>query len=222
MTLDIKKIYLKKPVKTYEYLRLKLSTLPDNVIEEYKLHKKVTHDGCAYAKVRKGIYGLPQVGIIAQEPLEKRWAKQRYFKRKINSGFCTHRLRLTSFFLVVDDSGIKYAGKEHADHLIAALEHYYKLDKDWDGSKYIHISLNWDYRKHEVHLSMPGYVEKALWHFRHGSGKKDEDQLYEHVKPNYRAKVQYATEENLPEPLGKEEKTWIQQIVYTFLSYERQ
>ena len=32
-------------MKKYEYLCLKLSTLPNDVIEEYKLHKKVTHNG---------------------------------------------------------------------------------------------------------------------------------------------------------------------------------
>ena len=34
MTLDIKKIYLKNPMKRYEHLRLKINTLPDEVIEE--------------------------------------------------------------------------------------------------------------------------------------------------------------------------------------------
>ncbi len=37
MTMDIKKFYLNTPMARYEYMRLKLSNLPDNVIEHYIL-----------------------------------------------------------------------------------------------------------------------------------------------------------------------------------------
>ena len=53
MTLDIKKIYLKMPIKKYEDLHLKLSTLPKDVIGEYKLHGKVIHGGYIYVIVHK-------------------------------------------------------------------------------------------------------------------------------------------------------------------------
>ena len=62
---------------------------------------------------------------------------------------------------MVDDFGVKYIGKEHADHLTTVLKQDYELDEDWDGTKYYGISLNWAYINREVHLSMPGYVEKA-------------------------------------------------------------
>ena len=87
MTLDIIHFYLKAQMKRYEYLHLKLSTLPDNVIEEYKLHEKVTHDGYIYVKVRKGMYGLPQAKISAQELLKKRLTKHGYSQSKITPGF---------------------------------------------------------------------------------------------------------------------------------------
>ncbi len=35
------------------------------------------------------------------------------------------------FTLVVDDFGVKYVGKEHADHLVASLKMKYKLVEDW-------------------------------------------------------------------------------------------
>ena len=48
-----------------------LLDIPDKVAKEYKLHTtgKVTSDGFVYVKVRKGMYGLPQAGTLAQELL---------------------------------------------------------------------------------------------------------------------------------------------------------
>ncbi|KAL7482586.1 hypothetical protein ACHAW6_008257 [Cyclotella cf. meneghiniana] len=33
------------------------------------------------------------------------------------------------------------------------------------GSRYIRETVDWDYKKQEVHLSMPGYHKMALKHF---------------------------------------------------------
>ena len=71
MTIDIKDFYLNTPMPRYEYMRLKLEDLPEDFIEEYNLQDKVTKDGYVYVKIRKGMYRLPQAGILAQELLEK-------------------------------------------------------------------------------------------------------------------------------------------------------
>jgi hypothetical protein len=53
-------------------------------------------------------------------------------------------LRPISFALVVDDFGVKYVGKEHADHLITSIKSIYKiLTEDWTGSLYCGIMLEW-------------------------------------------------------------------------------
>ena len=111
---------------------------------------------------------------------------------------------------MVDDLGVKYVGKEHGKHLIAALKQDYELDKDWDGTKYCGVSFDWDYINREVHLSMQGYVKKARQRFNHIPGKKDEDQPYQHAIPNYGAKAQYAELEDLLELLDKNGKTYVQ------------
>ena len=36
-TLDIKNFYLNTPMERFEYLRLKMEDIPDNVIEKYEL-----------------------------------------------------------------------------------------------------------------------------------------------------------------------------------------
>jgi hypothetical protein len=60
VTLDIKDFYLNTPMKRYEYMRLKLSDIPEKIIEEYKLYEIVTDNGYVHCKIRKGVYGLPQ------------------------------------------------------------------------------------------------------------------------------------------------------------------
>jgi hypothetical protein len=65
----------------------------------------------------------------------------------------------------VDDFSVKYIGKEHVHHLLQVLRQDYEIEEDWEGTRYLGITLDWDYTKREVHLSMPGYVEKALARF---------------------------------------------------------
>ena len=73
------------PLKRFEYVRLKLSDMPNDVIEHYKLKEKATPDGSVYVCVKRGMYGLPQAGILAQELLEER------LKRRILSKFVRAR-----------------------------------------------------------------------------------------------------------------------------------
>ena len=56
---------------------------------------------------------------------------------------------------MVDDFGVKYVGKQNADHLVSVLQEHYAIDIDWDGTRYIRLTLDWDYSHHKVHLSMP-------------------------------------------------------------------
>ena len=69
-----------------------------------------------------------------------------------------HKLRPIPFSLVVKNFGIKLVRKEHADYLIAELEEVYDIGKDWEGSKYVGISFGWYYDKHDVYISMSGYI----------------------------------------------------------------
>ena len=128
--------------------------------------------------------------------------------------------KIASYKLVVDDFGVKYVGEEHANHLIQALSENYVLDTDWDGKKYVGITLDWDYVGRKVHLSMPGYCDDALVRFGHVMRKRT-DQPHKHEVPVYGAKVQYAKDEDTSPPLSKEEKQFIQQVTGVFLFYAR-
>jgi len=71
------------PLKRYEYVRLKLSNIPDEIIEEYQLRDKADKDGNVYVEVRHGMYGLPQSGLLSQELLEKHLEEHGYYQSKI-------------------------------------------------------------------------------------------------------------------------------------------
>ena len=221
MTLDIKNLYLNTPSGRYEYLRLKLTNLPEDVIEHYGLKYKTTSDGYVYVDIRKGMYWLPQAGLLAQELLEQRLMKYGYTQSKVTPGFWTHSWRPISFTLVVDNFGVKYVGKEHADHLLQVFKENDEISEDWEGKKYIGLTFDWDYINRQGHVSMPGYVNMALIRFKHRTPKQKQDQPYQHVIPNYGAKTQYAVVPVGTTLLNKDGKKFVQQVAGNFLYYSR-
>ena len=87
MTADTKNFYLNMPLKSYEYVRLKLTDIPDEIIEEYKSHEKATSDGFVYLEVQKWMYWLPQAGLLAQELLADCLKKMNAHKAKQSQAF---------------------------------------------------------------------------------------------------------------------------------------
>ena len=71
MTMDIKDFYLNTPMARFEYMHLRIANMPEDVIAQYNLREKATPDGYVYCEIHKGMYGLPQAGIIAQLLLEE-------------------------------------------------------------------------------------------------------------------------------------------------------
>ena len=192
MSLDIKNFYLNTPLKRYEYLKFKLTNFQGDVSKQYILRDKATSEVFVYIVVRKGMYGLPQAGLLVQELLEKILEAHGYRQSKLTPGFWEHDTRPILFSLVVDDFGVKYVREEHADHLNMVLKKNYDISTDEEGTKYCGLTLDWDYENQQVHLSIPGYVEKALQRFKHDHPKKPQDQPHQHVIPTHGAKVQYA------------------------------
>eukprot|EP00804_Cyclotella_cryptica_P012520 CCRYP_017704-RB/>CCRYP_017704-RB protein AED:0.24 eAED:0.24 QI:0/0/0/1/0.5/0.33/3/0/909 len=90
MTIDIKDFYLNTPMARPEYMRLKLADIPAAIIDLYKL-RDIAQDGYVFVCIQKGMYGLPQAGIIAQQLLEQRLQANGYHQSKLNpvSGLTT-------------------------------------------------------------------------------------------------------------------------------------
>ena len=85
------------------------------------------------------------------------------------------------------DTMVKYVGEEHAMHLQSAIQEDYEVKSEWDGRRYIGITLDWDYNRRQVHLSMPGYVAKALKQFQH-EAKRQQHQPFPSKAIRYGAK----------------------------------
>ena len=101
------------------------------------------------------MYGLPQAGILANNQLTERLEPKDYYQCRHTPGLWRHKWRPILFLLVLDNFGIKYIGKEHADHLIAAIKENYEFSTGWGGTLYCDIKITWDYVKRTVDLSIP-------------------------------------------------------------------
>jgi hypothetical protein len=99
---------------------INLASLPQETIDKYNLIE-LSQDGKVYIKIQKGMYNLPQAGILTNELLQRNLAKDGYRPTTHTHGLWTHDTPPISFSLVVDDFGVKYAGREHAEHLMACI-----------------------------------------------------------------------------------------------------
>ncbi len=198
---------------------MKMTDIPEEIIEQYKLREIATQDRYVYTEITKGMYGLPQAGIIAQELLEERLAKHGYFQSKIIPGLWLHLTRPILFSLVVNNFAVKYTRKEDAKHSMAALQKDYKATDDWTGTKYLGLTIEWDYDNGQVHLWMPGYVSKALLQFNHKKPEKTQNSLHPHTISAYGTKIQYANQPEDSPKLDKEGTKYIQQVAGTLLYY---
>jgi hypothetical protein len=68
MCLDVKNFYFGTPIDSFEYTRIPIKLIPQEIIAEYNLISLVS-DGHVYVEVQKGMYGLPQGGILANQIL---------------------------------------------------------------------------------------------------------------------------------------------------------
>jgi hypothetical protein len=73
VTMDLKDFYLNTPMECPEFIQIKMLDMPDDVIQHYYLWSIVKMDGYVYCRDKKGMYGLPQAGILAQDLLDKDW-----------------------------------------------------------------------------------------------------------------------------------------------------
>jgi hypothetical protein len=85
---------------------INLSSLPEEKNYKYDLIE-LSQDRNVYIEIQKGMYGLPQAGILVNELLQRNLAKDDYRLTQHTHGLWTHATRPISFSLVVDDFGVK-------------------------------------------------------------------------------------------------------------------
>ena len=107
----------------------------------------IAHNGYIYCEIQKGLYGLPQAGIIFNQKIVRRLEPKGYSLCKHTPDLWRHNWRPITFSLVVYDFGVNYIGKKHTDHLLNAIQDNYQVSTDWEGQRYCGISIKWNYQK---------------------------------------------------------------------------
>jgi hypothetical protein len=186
---DIKNMYLDTPLDWYEHMKMPLSLFPQDIIEHCGLLNKAIK-GYFYMEIHKGMYGLPQAGILANKLLKKRLAKHGYFEQPHTLSLWRQKSRQIWFNLAVDDFGIKYIGEGNLQHLYnTCLKETYKIVKNRAGKLYCGINLKWKYNKGYLNLSMPNYIMKQLTCYAHPAPDRPQNcpfsPLSYHVRQGY-------------------------------------
>ena len=89
MCADIANFYLNNPMNRYQYMKLPLDIIPEEIIQQYNL-KNLAHKGFLYMEIQKGMYGLPQAAKIANDKLKLHLAKFGYEPAPITPGLWRH------------------------------------------------------------------------------------------------------------------------------------
>jgi hypothetical protein len=140
MMMDINNYYLGTPLPRFEYMKMLISRFPEEIIQKYNLNALAV-DGWVYIEIQKGIYGLKQAGLFANQLLQTRLAPFEYYPARHTPGLWLHKTWPISFTLVVDDFAVKYIGKQHAEYLRNALLRTYELTTDWTATVYSGMTL---------------------------------------------------------------------------------
>jgi hypothetical protein len=145
-TMDITTFYLNTPLDCPEYLCIPVTLIPEEIMRVYQLQSLVKN-GNVMARIDKGMYSLPQAGILANRLLKERLQPHGYHECKHTPGLWRHKKRALMFSLVVD---------RRATPTGSAKQHYKAITVDWTGSLFCSITLKWDDTQRIVNLSMLG------------------------------------------------------------------
>ena len=217
---DISNFYLGTPLDRPEYARVNTRDIPVEFYDEYNL-QHFEHDGWVYFEITKGVYGLPQAGILANRLLEERLTLKGYYQCPQTPGLWRHKWRPIMFSLVVDDFGVEYVGKRHADHLRDALKEHYDITENWDGDLYVGINLDWNYAERSCRLTMRDYILNLLRRLGHPAPRKPQHSPHAHAPIQYGQKQQYVATPPASKPLDDAGTTRVRMIVGSLLYYAR-
>jgi hypothetical protein len=193
-------------------------SLPQETIDKYDLIE-LAQDGKVCIEIQKVMYGLPQAGILSNKLLQRNLAKDGYRPMQHTHGLWKHDTHPISFSLVVDDFGVKYVGREHAEHLMACIKKNYNISSDWKGSAYCSLTLEWDYKNRTVDLSIPEYIKAALHKYQHAAPSRPERAPRKWNPPINGAKTQYVEDETTRLALSDKDVNKLQQLTGTLLYY---
>ena len=221
-SVDLRDFFLSSTMKEPEYMKLHLKYIPQDIIEKYNL-LELAVDGYVYIMIRKGMYGLKQAAILANQQLQQNLAKEGYYPIQGTSGLWKHRTLQTKIVLCIDDFGIKYFRKQDLEHFLHSISKYYDYHIDKTGTNYIGLTLEWDYARGMVEISMPGYINRLLQRIKHEPSTSPQHSPHEHLPfiMGGKGTRQYAQSEDGSPKLDARQTKYVQSVVGALLYYAR-
>ena len=169
-TFEIKDFYYGSPMEYCKYMRIQLSSIPQDVIDQYNL-ETIKHDGWVYINIKKIMPGLKQAGKIDNDHLWTHLEKYGYAPFWHTPDLWKNETRDIILILVVDDFGIKLTSSQDSEHLSSELEDLYVTTKDCEGTNVLGLTLNRYYTTKTVKITCPSmssrpstnYSTQTLW-----------------------------------------------------------
>ena len=69
---DVKDFYLNTPLKKNRYGKVRAKYIPEETIKKHNLEQYIEDDGWLHFDIGKGIYGIPEAGILENDLLQAR------------------------------------------------------------------------------------------------------------------------------------------------------
>jgi hypothetical protein len=104
---------------------------------------------------------------------------------------------------------------------MACIKKKYNISSDWKGGAYCGLTLDWDYEKRTVDLSMPGYIKSALHKYQHPAPARPEHAPHTWNPPIYGAKTQFVDDKTRSPALSDKDVNKLQKLTGTLLYYAR-
>ena len=186
--IDLKDHFLQSDLPEAEYMRIHGKYFFDDIRTKYNIDQIIADDGYVYCRLKKGMYGLKQATRLAHDKLVQHLKPYGYKPDPLRPNLWTHKTRKTKFCLCVDDFGVKTYNHDDTNHLLSALKAAYNVTIDYSGKDYCGLTLEWNYNKGYVDISMPKFVHKTLTKLKHNPPSGPQHAPHNWVKPNYTSK----------------------------------
>jgi len=165
VTLDLEDFYLFTVLDRPEYMRMPVAYIPQDLRIELGM-ATLPDDASVLWEINKGLYGMPQAGLLAKTALNTLLSANGYDECVFTQGLYKHKTRPISFTVWVDDFLIKFkrgTSKADINHLLDVLRTKYKFKIDWNGRQYLGLTI--DYRRptksrRSLTISIPGYATR--------------------------------------------------------------
>ena len=217
--MDIKDFYLNSNLEDYECMFINVNLMPTKCTQDYDLNS-ISKNGKVLTEIRKGTCGLHQVGKIAYEDLKQHLKPYGCVPTKHAPGLWRYITTNLTVTLIVDDFGVKYENIEQVKHLIHALKQKYEITVDWAETLYAGVSLDWDYVKRTVKLSISGCIKKVLIKHAHPAPNRNQHSPRQ-PEPIVYGAHKSSTTLDTGKDLTKDEKLMFQSILGSLLCYGR-